>query len=198
MYTNPEPRNLSATAGMLASVAARKSPFGRVIVVSGPESLLADRAVDALRQQIQAEDADAEINEVEAGRLDRGKLTEMTSASLFASRRAAVITDAANLAPELVADVVALAAAALPELALVVVHGGGVKGKGLLDKLKAGGAEVIDCPVVKTWELPQFVSAEARRAGASIDPGAAQALVDAVGHDLRSLASAMRATRVRR
>ena len=67
----------------------------------------------------------------------------------------------------------------------------GVKGKGLLDKLKAGGAEIIDCPAVKAWELPQFVSAEARRAGSSIDPGAAQALVDAVGHDLRSLASAV-------
>ena len=191
MYTNLEPQKLSATAGMLASVAAPKSPFGRVILVSGPEALLADRAVDALKRQIQAEDADAEINEIEAGRLDLGKFAEMTSASLFASRRAAVITDAANLAPELVTEVVALSKEALPELALVVVHGGGVKGKGLLDKLKGGGAEIIDCPVVKTWELPQFVSAEARRAGSSIDPGAAQALVDAVGHDLRSLASAV-------
>jgi DNA polymerase-3 subunit delta len=191
MYTNPEPEKLSATAGMLASVAARKSPFGRVILVSGPEALLADRAVDTLKRQIQAEDAEAEINEIEAVRLDLAKLAEMTSASLFASRRAAVITDAANLAPELVTEVVALSTEALPDLALVVVHGGGVKGKGLLDKLKAGGAEIIDCPVVKTWELPQFVSAEARRAGSSIDPGAAQALVDAVGHDLRSLASAV-------
>ncbi len=182
---------MSAPAGMLASVAARKSPFGRVILVSGPEALLADRAVDAVKQQIQAEDAEAEINEIEAGRLDLGKLAEMTSASLFASHRAAVITDAANLAPELVPEIVALSTDAVPELALVVVHGGGVKGKGLLDKLKAGGAEVIDCPVVKTWELPQFVSAEARRAGSSIDAGAAQALVDAVGHDLRSLASAV-------
>src|SRR4051812_9137433 len=101
MYTNRRPGKLSATAGMLGSVAVRKSPFGRVILVSGPEALLADRAVLALKEQIQAEDADAEINEVEAGRLDLGRLAEMTSASLFSSHRAAVITDAANLAPEL-------------------------------------------------------------------------------------------------
>ena len=43
----------------------------------------------------------------------------------------------------------------------------------------------------KPWELPQFVSAEVKRAGSSIDAGAASALVDAVGHDLRALAAAV-------
>ncbi len=176
---------------MLTSVAARKSPFGRVILISGPEALLADRALTGLREQIRAEDPGAEINEIEAVRLDAGKLAEMTSASLFASRQAAIITDAASLPAELVPDVVALATGGASDLALIVVHGGGVKGKGLLDKLKAARAEVVDCPLVKTWELPQFVSAEARRVGSSIDPGAGQALVDAVGHDLRSLAAAV-------
>ena len=41
----------------------------------------------------------------------------------------------------------------------------GPKGKGLLDKLKAAGVEVVDCPPVKAWELPQFVSAEAKQLG---------------------------------
>ena len=44
-------------------------------------------------------------------------------------------------------------------LALVLVHGGGPKGKALLDRVKAAGATVVDCPPVKPWELPQFVSA---------------------------------------
>ncbi|HZA73428.1 MAG TPA: DNA polymerase III subunit delta, partial [Propionibacteriaceae bacterium] len=80
---------MSADAGMLAPMAARGSPFGRVTLVSGPESLLADRAVDAVRQQIGEEVPEAEVTETEAVGLDRGKLTEITSASLFASRRAA-------------------------------------------------------------------------------------------------------------
>ena len=47
--------------------------------------------------------------------------------------------------------------------AVIVVHGGGPKGKRLVDKLKSAGVEVIECAAVKTWELPQFVSAEVKQ-----------------------------------
>lgn len=177
---------------MLSAMAARGSPFGRVTLVSGPESLLADRAVESVRRQILEEAPEADVTETEAVRLDRGKLAEVTNPSLFAARRAAVVTDLASLPAELHPDITALATAPPPDLALVLVHGGGPKGKGLLDKIKAAGATVVDCPLVKTWELPQFVSAEAKQLGTPVEPGAAQLLVDAVGHDLRALASAVR------
>jgi DNA polymerase-3 subunit delta len=188
MYINPCRRGLAC----LAAVAAQKSPFGRMTLISGPEGLLADRAVTALRRQILSEAPAAELTEIEAGRLDGGKLAEITSASLFSNQRAAVITNLAELPTELYPSLISLAASTQPELAMVVVHGGGPKGKGLLDKLKAQGVDVVDCPAVKAWELPQFVSAEAKRSGVSIDSGASQALVDAVGHDLRALAAAVR------
>ncbi len=180
-----------ASATTRGSGAERGSVFGRTVLVSGPEALLADRAVGELRRRVMAEAPEADISEVESARLDPARLVEMTSPSLFAARRAVIITDAANLPAEFTPDVVAVAAARMPDLAFVVVHGGGVKGKGLLDKLKAAGVEVIDCPAVKAWELPQFVAAEARKAGSGIDQGAAQVLVDAVGHDLRALAAAV-------
>ena len=176
---------------MLCCVVAAKSPFGRLALVSGPESLLADRAVASLLKSMRSESPDVEISEIEAAGLDRGKLAEITSPSLFSSRRAAVINDLENLAPELDVELVNLAAAQIPDLALIVVHRGGQKGKGLVDKLKSAGAEVIECAAVKTWELPQFVSKEAKQAGSSIAAGAASALVDAVGHDLRTLAAAV-------
>jgi DNA polymerase-3 subunit delta len=66
-----------------------------------------------------------------------------------------------------------------------------VKGKAVLDRIRKAGATVIDCPAVKVWELPQFVTAEVRRAKGSIEPAAAELLVDAVGQDLRTLASAV-------
>ena len=91
---------------MLCSVAASKSPFGRLVLVSGPEALFADRAVEVLRQQMRAEAPAVEISEIEAVRLDSGKLAEITSPSLFSSQRAAVITELENLAPELDADLV--------------------------------------------------------------------------------------------
>jgi len=159
--------------------------------VTGPESLLADRAVAALLADIRKEFPEAEVTRADADRLDPSRFAQMTSASLFATRRAAVVTDLANLSAELNEEVLALARSPLEDLALVLVHGGGQKGKGLVDKLKAAKATVVEAPAVKPWELPQFVAAEARSAGAGIEPGAAQALVDAVGHDLRSLAAAV-------
>jgi DNA polymerase-3 subunit delta len=171
---------------------ARGSPFGRVILVSGPAELLADRAVEGLCARMRAAAPEAELSEIEAARLDAAKLTEVTNPSLFADRRAAVVTDLASLPTELYPSVAALAVSPVADLALILVHGGGPKGKGLLDKLKAADVEVIDCPPVKAWELPQFVSAEAKQLGTTIEPGAAQALVDAVGNDLRALASAVR------
>jgi DNA polymerase-3 subunit delta len=101
-----------------------------------------------------------------------------------------VVTDLANLPAELQPDLLAVVGLRPDNLALVLVHGGGPKGKPLLDKIKAAGAAVVDCPSIKTWELPQFVSAEVRRARGSIEKAAAQSLVDAVGHDLRALAAA--------
>jgi len=176
---------------MLCSVVASKSPFGRLVLVNGPEALLADRAVDGLCRRMRSESPGVEISEIEAARLDPGKLAEITSPSLFSSRRAAVISDLENLPPELDAELVNLAAAQISDLSVILVHRGVPKGKALLEKLKSVGAEVIQCAAVKTWELPQFVSAEAKRAGSSIDAGAATALVEAIGHDLRSLAAAV-------
>lgn len=181
---------MSVAAGMLSRVAAPQTPYGRTTLVSGPETLLADRAVADLLVRARREDVGVEVSQVDAARLDPGRLAAMTGASLFSVRRVAVVTDLANLAAELAPPLLEVTRAALPDLALVLVHGGGQKGKGLLDKLKAGGAQVVDCPSLKLWELPQFVAAEVRRVRGTIDAGASQALVDAVGSDLRALAAA--------
>jgi len=162
-----------------------------VTLVSGPETLLADRAVQVLLDRLRSEAADVEVSFVEAARLDAYKLGEVTSPSLFATRRAAVITDLALLPGELADDIAAMVAAPPTDMALVLVHAGGVKGKALLDRLKKAGAAVVDCPAAKAWELPRFVAAEVRNAGGRTDAAAAQLLVEAVGHDLRALAAAV-------
>ncbi|WP_114560140.1 DNA polymerase III subunit delta [Desertihabitans aurantiacus] len=171
-------------------VAVRESVFGRVVLVTG-SGLLADRAVQELVNAALAESPEAEEHDVEASALDAGQLTEMVGGSLFASRSIAVVRDLANLPADLADQVAQLATSPEPECAVVLVHGGGNKGKALLDKIKKARAEVVDCPTPKTWELPQFVTAEVRRARARIEPPAAALLVDAVGHDLRALASAV-------
>ena len=76
----------------------QQSPYGRVILVSGPEELLADRAVEAVIAHARGEDTGVEVVEVEAVRLDAAGLVELTGQSLFSSRRVAVVTDLAELA----------------------------------------------------------------------------------------------------
>jgi len=168
---------------------ATGSPFGRTTLVAGPEGLLADRAVADLLVRARKESPEVEVSSTEAASLDGSRLTELSGSSLFATRKAVVVTDLANLSPDVAPDLLAVVTAALPDVALVLVHGGGQKGKGVLDKLKALDVVVVECSPVKTWELPQFVAAEIRQAGGTADAGAAQALVDAVGADLRALAA---------
>ena len=80
---------------------------------------------------MRSEAPEVEISEIEAARLDRGTLVEITGPSLFSSRRAAVIYELENLNPDLGQDLVDLATEKLSDLAIILVHGGGAKGKGL-------------------------------------------------------------------
>jgi len=168
-----------------------KTPLGRVVLVSGAAAWLAERAVDDLVTRFRESTSGGEVTEVDAATLDVGRLAEVTGPSLFAERRAVVIGDVALLPADLVEPVARLAEGPDPDLALVLVHGGGVRPKALLDRLSKAKVETIACPPVRAWELPQFVSAEVRRVGGSIEPSAAPLLVDAVGHELRPLAGAV-------
>jgi len=169
-----------------------RSVFGRVALVTGSEGLLADRAVGETLAAAREVHPDVEVSEIDAARLDGASLAEMTGGSLFATWQVALVRDLASLSDDLHDTVLALAIDPVPEAAVILVHGGGNKGKGLLDKLrKSPGVDVTDCPPPRAWEIPQFVSAEVRRIGGRIDPPTAQFLVDAVGHDLRSLVAAV-------
>lgn len=176
---------------MLGVMAAGANPFGRVVLVTGPESLLAERAVDKVITAANRSQPGAELHDVEAARLDAARLAEMTGASLFASSTIAIVRDLANLPTDLTDAVLALAQQPPADVALVLVHGGGNKGKGLLDKIKKTKPEVVDCPQLKPRDLARFVGDEAKRYRTRISSDAVEFLVDAVGHDLRALAGAV-------
>lgn len=167
------------------------SAFGKTVLIVGPESLLAERAVNALLRQATREDATVGVRRLDAAGLNRGSLAEACGGSLFASASAVVVEQLAECPADLFDDLVALAEQPIPELCLALVHNGGAKGKGLVDRLRKAGVDVVECPAIKTWELPQFVSLEVRRGGGSIDLATAAFLVEAVGSDLRTLAAAV-------
>ncbi len=168
------------------------NPFGRVLLVTGPESLLAERAVSEFVGLATRERPDASVTRLEAGQFDAGQLAEAAGGSLFASASVVVVTELGDLPADVADQVVALAGDPGPDLALVLVHGGGNKGRGVLDRLRKLRPEVADYPAFKPWEMPRFVAEEVRRQKGRADQAAANALVEAVGTDTRSLAAAVR------
>ena len=166
--------------------------LGRVTLVTGKEEFLSERTVSAVKAAVKAFDAEAELADALAGDLSLATLGELSAPSLFSSLRCVVVRGLENLPDESVDGLVGYAQAPVEDVALVLVHGGGPKGTGVLTKLRKLPAVVeVKSEPVKPWDLPKFVVAEGRSRGARVDGEAAGALVQAVGEDLRMLASAV-------
>lgn len=166
--------------------------LGGVALVTGAEAFLASRAVDELVARARREEPEISVNRVEAADVsDPGRFAEITGGSLFAAATVTVIVGIGSLSADVGQALVALITAPPPDLALILVHTGGQAGKALVDKVRKAATQTIDCQPVKPWELPQFVAAEVKRNGGRIDSAAAAQIVEAVGHDLRSLAAAI-------
>lgn len=161
-----------------------------VTIVVGPESLLAERAVHEVAAAARAADPEADVTEVTGVELTRAALAEHTSPSLFAQRRVLVVQDVQNV-DDAVGQALVDRVGAPDDVHVVLVHPGGVKGKRLVDALrKAGAREVPAEKITRPDDQVGFVRSEVRRAGGRIDPDAARNVVEAVGGDLRGLASA--------
>ncbi len=165
--------------------------FGSVTLVHGSEQLLSERAVAALRKRAMAEEPGLQLVELVGGDMSPADFVEASGGSLFADHSLVIITGAESMVPESVDALVAFAGAPSPEVGVIVVHPGGNKGRGLVDKLRKAKAGVVEVVAPKAWELPKFVQAEARAARVGMESDAAQTLVDAVGNDLRALAGAV-------
>jgi DNA polymerase III subunit delta len=173
-----------------------------VAVVVGEEELLVERAVDRLAAaasaatgQGGAEDgpwpAGAGVHEVAGAALSPGELASLTAPSLFGGGCVVVIRDAQHASAAVAEELAQLAAGPPPDVWLVVTHAGGAKGKALLASLTGSGARVIECPkITRVADRMDFVREEFRAAGRSVDDGGVRALIDALGSDLREIASA--------
>lgn len=165
--------------------------LGSVTLVTGKEEFLNERTVSAVRDVVRAHDAEAELSETSASDLSLATLGELAAPSLFSSVRCVVVRSLERLPEESIAGLLDYAAAPVEDVALVLVHGGGPKGSGVLTKLrKLGSVTESKSGELRASEFPGFLGAEVRRHGSTIDDEAATFLVQAVGQDLRSLAAA--------
>lgn len=165
--------------------------LGRVTLVTGKEEFLNERTIGAIREAVRRHDAEAELTETVAADLSLAGLGEMSAPSLFSSTRCVVVRGLENLPEESVEGLLSYAAEPVEDVALVLAHGGGPKGSGVLAKLrKLDPVTELKSGELRSSEFGGFVAAEVRSLGASIDEPAAELLVQSVGHDLRSLAAA--------
>jgi DNA polymerase III subunit delta len=178
---------------MLASMATQAP----VTLIVGEEEFLVDRTVRevvaaARAAMATAGDGGGDVHDVDASALPLGELTTLTSPSLFGGGCVVIVRAAQNAAKEVAAELAKYAAAPAPDAVLVVTHAGGAKGKALVTDLTKAKARVVECPkLTRASERAEFVRAEFRRTGRAADEGAVRALLDAIGSDLRELASAV-------
>src|SRR5919112_279703 len=110
--------------------------LGLVTLVTGKEEFLNERTIVALRDAVRRHDAEAELSETQASGLTLAELGELSAPSLFSTTRCVVVRGLENLPDASAEGLLGYAADPAEDVALVLVHGGGPKGSGVLTKLR--------------------------------------------------------------
>ena len=174
-----------------STASATSGALPPLVLITGDEPLLVDRAVQRTMAAARRVDPEVERREATANGLSPGEFADLVAPSLFAEPRVVVIRGAQESSKELAGALVSYAAEPVEAVTLAVHHAGGARNKQLADALTKAGAAVLVCnKITKPAERIDFVRTEIKRAGGTTTPDAVAALVDAVGSDLRELASA--------
>ncbi|GAA1348401.1 DNA polymerase III subunit delta [Falsarthrobacter nasiphocae] len=168
----------------------REAELAPLVLFLGPEEFLFRKYSPKLRAQAQSQSPDSEIHRLDASTSAGGELDAATQASLFSPAAYVEVENLAAMTEAFLEDALAYLANPAPEVALVMHHAGGNRGKKLLDQLKRS-AVVYDCATPKKdAEKQSYVLHEFRTARRRISPDAVTALVAAVGTSLAELDSA--------
>jgi DNA polymerase-3 subunit delta len=193
--TGRSPASKSAAASkavipQLAWDAIRPAP---IVLVSGTETVLADRAIRQLRDILKAEDPSLEISDIDAGAYSPGQLITLASPSLFGEPRLIRVDNVEKTSDAFLDEALAYLSTPADDTYLVLRHHGGVRGKKLLDAIRGGqggGIEVVCAELKRDADKFDFVTAEFAAARRRITGGAQRALVSAFSDDLAELAAA--------
>lgn len=163
-----------------------------IVLVTGPESFLADRVFRELRDRVRIAQPELEVTDVDASTYAAGTLLDVASPSLFGEPRMIRISNGELGGDDFVADVQDYVNVIAADVIVLVRHAGGNRGKKLLDVLRGveGTLEVECAEIKKDADRVSFVVQEFGRLGAKVDRDAVAALVEAFAGDLAELAAA--------
>jgi DNA polymerase-3 subunit delta len=160
-----------------------------MVLITGPEELLVERAIAAVVAR--AREDDAEVIRLDAAAYEPGALLVHANPSLFGGAKCLVVRGLHEAPDELQADLLTFLADDPDDVSLVVTHAAGMKGKKVLDTMKKAGAQLVDCPAIKSdRDKTDFVMKEFARARRKVTGEAVRALIEAAGRDVRELAAA--------
>lgn len=164
-----------------------------IVLVSGPETFLADRAIQSVRQQLLDQASDLEVHDIDAASYAAGELFTVASPSLFAEPRLIRVDGVEKCSDAFLEDAKKYVQQPAEDTTLVLRHASGQRGKALLDLVRGGaggGVEIVCAEVKKDQDRLAFVQAEFRRLGAQVTPGAARMLAAAYAGGIGELAGA--------
>jgi DNA polymerase-3 subunit delta len=164
-----------------------------VVLVSGTETFLAERAIRDLRDFLKAEDPSLEIVDIPADSYAPGELLTMASPSLFGEPRFLRVSAVEKCTDAFITETLEYLQAPADNTVLVLRHNGGVRGKKLLDAVRGGaggGIEIVCAELKKDAEKYDFAAAEFKAQGRRVAPSALRSLVSAFSDDLAELSAA--------
>lgn len=164
-----------------------------IVLVTGAEGFLADRATQRLKEILKAADPSLEVSDLNANSYVSGELLTLASPSLFGEPRLIRVSDVEKCNDEFLQEILDYVSSPDVDTTVVLRHAGGVRGKKLLDTLRSGtgGAVEVVCAELKSDnDKFDFAAAEFRQAGRTIAPSALRSLVQAFSGTGSELANA--------
>jgi DNA polymerase-3 subunit delta len=164
-----------------------------VVLVSGTETFLAERAIRQLRDFLRLEDPSLEISDIQADSYAPGELLTLASPSLFGEPRMIRVASVEKCSDVFLVEALDYLRNPADDTYVVLRHGGGVRGKKLLDAIRSGqggAVEVVCTELKKDTEKYEFASAEFSAAGKRVTASALRSLVAAFSDDLAELSAA--------
>ena len=160
----------------------------RTYLLLGGEEVLADRALRSVEKECE----NAEKITLSGDEISPGDFSNVTAPSLFGENRIVVVRELQEIPEETQEEIFRFLTEQPEDITLVLIHPGGVKGKGFVEKLKKAKVDVVSCDVIKKdSEKIELIKAEALDRGRKITNDAAKALVDAAGTETREMISAL-------
>ncbi|MDR6938941.1 DNA polymerase III subunit delta [Arcanobacterium hippocoleae] len=159
-----------------------------IVFIKSDEPVYADRVFEDLRDQFRAQVPGAQVTRIDAQNAQPGELLMLTSPSLFGEPRAIYIPNLEQANTYLSDEIIAYLPHPEPDVCLILRHNGGQRGKKLKDAITKQKIPTIEIKQVKTAnDKARAVQDDVTQQKRAITPQAVNALVDALGSDLREL-----------